>query len=53
LPMLTITGNWVGLSGVKANGNFQANLVFIPSGEHVGEIVAGSFDMTGKYTGRR
>jgi hypothetical protein len=54
LPMLSISGNWAGLSGVKANGSFQAYMVFVPDGEgHVVQVVDSGFIMSGKYTGNR
>jgi hypothetical protein len=49
-PQLTIKGKWVGLKGLKANGEFTAWFIFIPDEEgHVVQIIASSFDMTGKY----
>lgn len=54
LPALTIAGHWVGTSGVKANGTFQAYMVFVPTADgHVDYIIDSGFMMTGKYTGKR
>jgi len=54
LPMLSISGNWTGLFGIRASGTFQAYMVFIPTANgHVGQIVDSAFDMTGNYNGRR
>ncbi len=54
LPVLTITGHWVGISGVKANGSFQAYMVFVPTADgHVDYIIDSGFMMTGKYNGKR
>ncbi len=50
-PTLEISGHWNGLEGIKANGNFLAQVYFIPDdqGHIVG--VTGSFEMNGKYPG--
>ncbi len=49
LPKLDITGHWLAISGVKAVGNFTAQLIFTTdtSGHITG--VTGSFGMTGRY----
>jgi hypothetical protein len=53
LPMLTISGSWVGLRGLKANGDFQGYLIFVPTADgHVDYIVDSGFAMTGTYNGR-
>ena len=49
LPKLTISGRWTFTDGARGQGDFDASLIFIPSGEHVGMVVAGAFDMTGKW----
>lgn len=49
LPKLTISGHWTFTDGARGQGDFDASLIFIPSGEHVGMVVAGAFDMTGKW----
>jgi len=49
LPKLTISGHWTCIKGAHGQGNFNASLIFIPSGEHVGVVVDGPFTMTGKW----
>jgi len=49
LPMLTISGHWTFIEGAQGQGDFDAWLIFIPFGEHVGMVVAGEFTMTGKW----
>jgi hypothetical protein len=48
LPKLTISGNWNYADGDKGNGVFEAWLIFIPDGGHVGSVVASSFVMKSK-----
>ena len=53
LPMLMIEGKWIGMTGLKANGDFQAYVVFVPTADgHVGFVVDSGFVMTGKYLGK-
>jgi len=49
LPKLTINGNWTLGDGARGNGEFDAWVIFIPEGGHVGTIVASSFTMDGKW----
>jgi hypothetical protein len=52
-PIIQISGTWTGVSGLKARGEFQASMVFIPDEYgHVAEIVYSGFEMTGKYYGK-
>jgi hypothetical protein len=54
LPLLSISGNWTGLWGIRASGTFQAYMIFVPTDDgHVKYIVDSAFVMTGNYNGRR
>jgi hypothetical protein len=51
LYKLVITGNWVGVRSLKAEGDFSGYLVFIPDTQgHVVAIVDSSFAMNGDYS---
>ena len=53
LPMIQISGTWIGVRGLKASGDFQAYMVFIPDNAgHVATVVDSGFAMTGKYYGK-
>ncbi len=50
LPKLTISGDWTGVQGLKAEGEFNAYIVFIPTPDnHVGTIVKSEFSIIGDY----
>jgi hypothetical protein len=47
---LTVEGNWIGIQGVKAAGDFDAWLKFVPTPDgHVAFIVDSYFNMDGKF----
>jgi hypothetical protein len=53
LPKLNISGHWNSVKGIKANGDFAAWMIFVPTADgHVAYIAASSFIMNGKYTGK-
>jgi hypothetical protein len=49
-PILSIHGNWTVLKGEKANGSYQAYMVFVPDAAgHVVQVLDSAFIMTGKF----
>ena len=49
LPKLTINGEWMFTQGDHGSGDFSAWVIFIPDNGHVGQIIASSFTLTGKW----
>ncbi|MDD5287875.1 MAG: hypothetical protein PHY28_02015 [Dehalococcoidales bacterium] len=50
LMLLTISGDWTLTEGAQGHGNFDAQVLFIPTLEgHVGYIVNSSFNMAGQW----